>query len=129
MSLELLQDFFRELPSVEQRELRLVRFVNDPTEGVNYTSRAIALHSTGDMNKLLEDIKAEYIKDAGDRERGRLRQYTTVDEYDGSMVGTTIYSLLCSDDLIKTAFERLDVSLSNPQRDEDPFAFGANASS
>lgn len=127
MSLDLLQRLFRELPSLTQRELRLVRFVNDPSDGMNYTSRAISLYSDTDMNKLLEDIKDAYIEEDGKKERGRLRQYTTVDEYDGSLVGTTIYSLDSTNDLIGTAFNQLGNSLDKPQSEIDPFEFGANA--
>ena len=122
MSIELLQNLFAGLPSLEGKTLKLLRFKEDPKDDMAYTSREIKLYPSELMNKLLEEIQAEYIG-----KRNRLGQYTTVDKYDGSMVGTTIYSLSCIDPLIKVAYERMTTSLANPQTEVDPFDFNANA--
>ncbi len=127
MSLEMLQSLFEQLPSLDQRRLRLLKFADDPTNGMTYESRTIDLHSDSEMSKFLGDIQAEYIGAEDHRERGRLRQYVAVDEYDGSVVGTTIYSRLCSNELIKSAYERMAVSLVKPQTEGDPIDFRANA--
>ncbi len=105
----------------------MLKFADDPTNGMTYESRTIELYSDGEMSKFLVDIQAEYIGAEDHRERGRLRQYAAVEEYDGSVVGTTIYSLLCSNELIKGAYERMVVSLANPQTEGDPIDFRANA--
>lgn len=127
MSLEMLQSLFEQLPSLDQRRLCLLKFAEDPANGMTYESRAIELYSDSEMSKFLSDIKAEYVGEDGRGERGRLRQYATVDEYDGSMVGTTVYSLRCSHELVKAAYGRMTVSLANPQTEVDPIEFRANA--
>ncbi len=127
MSLEMLQSLFEQLPSLDQRRLCLLKFADDPTNGMTYESRVIELYSGSEMSKFLSDIQAEYIGAEDRRERGRLRQYVTVDKYDGSVAGTTIYSLPCSNELIKAAYECMTVSLDNPQTEGDPIDFRANA--
>lgn len=127
MSLQMLQALFEQLPNLDQRRLRLLRFADDPTRGIIYESRAIQLYSDSEMDKFLSDIQTVYIGDDRHPEKGRLRRYATVDEYNGSMEGTTIYSLPCSNELIQTAHGRMTASLDHPMTGVDPFEFGANA--
>lgn len=122
MSMDMLKNLFAELPLLESKKLELLRFCEDPEDRMVYTSREIKLYPSELMDKLLVEIQAEYIS-----KRDRLGQYTTVDKYDGSMVGTTIYSLSCSDPLIETAYKHMIESLANPQSEVDPFDFNANA--
>lgn len=123
MSIELLQNLFDQLPSLKGKTLKLLRFEEDSKNGMMYTSREIKLYPSELMDKLLEEIQAEYISG----KQKRLEQYTAVERYDGSMVGTTIYSLLCTDSLIKAAYERMVTSLANPQTEVDPLDFNAKA--
>lgn len=122
MSIGMLQDLFTELPSLKAKALKLLRFEEDPKDGMVYTSREIKLYPSELMDKLLKEIQAEHIG-----KRNRLGQYTTVDKYDGSMVGTTIYSLACTDPLIKAAYDHMLMSLSNLQTEVNPLDFSANA--
>lgn len=122
MSLEMLQRLFEQLPGLDQRRLRLLRFTENRTTGTVYESRAIKLHTDSEMDKFLDDIKAEYIG-----KRKRLNQYTAVERYDGSVVGTTIYTLPCSDTLLGAAYGRMADSLAQPKVEGDPVAFRANA--
>lgn len=122
MSLKLIKTFFDELTSLTSVNLKLLKFEEDAKEGMVYTSQEITLYPSDLMKNLLEDVKKEYTKKAG-----RLGRYTAVDPYDGSMIGTTIYSLDCTDPLIKTAYEHMLVSLAKPQTEGRPMDFKANA--
>lgn len=122
MSMKMLKDFFSDLPSLESKGLKLLRFSEDSENVMAYTSQEIKLHPAELLDNLLKEIQAEYIG-----KRNRLGQYTTVDKYDGSLVGTTIYSLPCADPLIKTAYEHMIKSLANPLTIGSPLDLNANA--
>lgn len=122
MYLDTLRRLFADLPLLDQPELKLLRFEEEPTKSVIYTSRAINLYSPDLMDNLLKAIQSEYTG-----KRDRLGQYTAVDTYDGSMVGTTIYSLSCVDPLIKAAYTHMITSLAHPKTEIDPLDFKANA--
>ncbi len=122
MSLQMLRSLFESLPSLTQLELYLLRFKNEPKNGMTYCSRAIKLQPANLMGELLEDIKEEYVGS-----KDRLGQYATVEPYDGSVIGTTVYSFDCTNELLKTPYDNLITSLANPQTETDPFTFQANA--
>lgn len=122
MSIKMLKDFFTDLPSLKSKELKLLRFSEGSENVMVYTSQEIKLYPVELLDNLLKEIQAEYT----DR-KNRLGQYTTVDKYDGSLVGTTVYSLPCADPLIKTACEHMIESLANPLAMGSPLELNANA--
>jgi len=122
MSLQTLHSLFENLPFLTKWELHLLRFEDDPKNGMTYCSRTIILHPTNLINELLEDIKREYVGS-----KGRLGQYAAVEPYDGSVVGTTIYSFDCASELLAAPYNSLITSLANPQTETDPFTFQSNA--
>ncbi len=122
MSLQMLRNLFESLPTLTQRELHLLRFEDGSGNGMTYCSRTIKLQPDDLMDELLEDIKKEYVGS-----KGRLGQYAAVEPYDGSVVGTTIYSFDCADELLAAPYHNLITGLANPQTETNPFAFRANA--
>ncbi len=122
MSLQTLHSLFENLPSLTQRELHLLRFEDGSENGMTYCSRTIELQPVDLMDELLEDIKKEYVGS-----KGRLEQYATVEPYDGSVVGTTIYSFDCANEPLAAPYNNLITSLAKPQTETDPFVFQANA--
>lgn len=122
MSLTLIQALFRTLTSLTDVDLKLLKYKENSEDDMEYTSQTIRLNPPKLLSTLLGDIQVEY---AGRKKR--LERYAAVEEYDGSMVGTTIYYLECTKPLIETAYKNLTVSLANPQTEGNPVDFHANA--
>lgn len=89
MSLQLIEEVFRNLPNGKNWSAHLLSFSHSIRRGSIYNCRKIELENSDRMLQLVQNISSAYI----DRDKKRLSKYTDVREYDGTCNGTTVYKI------------------------------------
>ena len=85
-----------------------------------YTGREIIFSPDGALSKLVTEISERYTIELS-------KNYTSVQDYDGSVVGNVIYIIAVSNDLIRENYNKLISSLAAPDTKIPPFEFYAQA--
>lgn len=123
MSLVFLKDVFKNLESCKTWSIQLLRIKTSKRHGTSYVGREITLKPAGKLNELISEISSFYIQES----KGKLVEYTDVRDYDGTVIGNTIYKLKKEYSLIKEEYETLLQAIALPDIELDPFKFNAQA--
>ncbi|MDL2302466.1 DUF4868 domain-containing protein [Lachnospiraceae bacterium OttesenSCG-928-D06] len=123
MSTEFVKMAFASLNTNPAWTLQLLRIKNSRREGTSYAGREISLFPEGRLNTFVSEIVDHYT----DENRGALKSYTGIWEYDGTTLDKTIYKIKTDNPLIATEYSDLKEALANPDVESDPLEFGAQA--
>lgn len=120
MSLGKIQNVFGSLSGAQKLSLQLLRFTISKKTRISYTGREIIFSPDGALSKLVTEISERYTIELS-------KNYTSVQDYDGSVVGNVIYRIAVSNDLIRENYNKLISSLAAPDTKIPPFEFYAQA--
>jgi hypothetical protein len=123
MSLDKLKAAFGGLNSCQAWSIQLLRITTSKKIGTRYASREISLSPPGKLLELISELSDRYAK--GDK--CQLNTFSSVSNYDGSAVGTTIYKLSIDNQLIQDEYKALIEAVAAPDTEADPFAFSPQA--
>lgn len=116
MSLNKIQEIFKEARKCDNWSIQLLHINNSKRHGTRYVGRGITLSPAERLSQFVSDISYSYI---GSPE-GKLFDYTEIRDYDGTVIGQTIYKLSADNDLIKDEYASLIYSISNPDMEVNP---------
>lgn len=122
MSLSKVDSIMKCLHTCTAWSLQLLRITDSKRLGTQYATRQITLSPDGRLAEFVAEISEQYIDEA----KGMLQKYTSVDTYDGSAVGTTIYKL-SADSIISEEFAKLIAAIAQPEMEADPLQFAPQA--
>ena len=120
MSLGKIQNVFGSLSGAQELSLQLLMFTISKKTRISYTGREIIFSPDGALSKLVTEISERYTIELS-------KNYTSVQDYDGSVVGNVIYIIAVSNDLIRENYNKLISSLAAPDTKIPPFEFYAQA--
>lgn len=120
MSLGKIQNVFGSLSGAQELSLQLLRFTISKKTRISYTGREIIFLPDGALSKLVTEISERYTIELS-------KNYTSVQDYDGSVVGNVIYKITVSNNLIRESYNKLISSLAAPDTKIPPFELYAQA--
>lgn len=120
MSLGKIQNVFESLSEAQGLSLQLLKFTISKKTGISYTGREIVFSPDGALSKMVTEISERYTAELS-------KNYTGVQDYDGSVVGNVIYKIAVSNDLIRENYNKLISSLAVPDTEIPPLEFCAQA--
>lgn len=123
MSLLELENVFKNINSCNAWSIQLLKIKTSKKYGTSYIGREISLCPRGKLHQLVNEIAMNYI----DSKKGILSSYTDITEYDGSAVGTTIYSIEAENPLIENEYKKLITAISEPDTELNPLELSPNA--
>lgn len=123
MSLDKLKAAFSSLNSCQAWSIQLLRITTSKKHGTSYASREISLSPQGKLLEFISELSDRYIKG----EKCQLNAFSSVSDYDGSAVGTTIYKLDMDNELIQDECKALIEAVASPDTEADPFEFSPQA--
>jgi len=85
--------------------------------------REITFTPSGKLNEFVSDISQRYTNS----DKGVLKSFFSVTDYDGSTIDKTVYKLNISNELIKSEYEALIAAIAMPDSEIDPLTFKAHA--
>jgi hypothetical protein len=119
MSIERLNDCFSKAEHSTDWSLQLLKITSKSHENAKYAVCQISLSPQDRLNNQVKSLAKKYLGN----EKGALSTYTTIQDYDGSVDGLTIYKLSADNPLISREYEALIRAASDPDVEADPCRF------
>ena len=123
MSLEKIQTVFSNLPAYDVWSLQLLQIKTSKRNGTSYTGREISFSPVGKLNSFVSEISERYINE----EKGVLKAFLGILDYDGSTIDKTVYKLGIDNELISSECTTLLTAVATPDSEIDPLEFKAQA--
>ncbi len=121
MSLQKINQTFDQLKSCNAWSLQLLH-ARDLEEGFVYNAHTVTVTTPGAIAAFMKELGDAYVQP-----KGRLSDYQTICDYDGSAAGHTLYRLEVSNPLIHKACKDLLHAMSHPDMKGNALDFKANA--
>ncbi len=123
MSIQKLQSIFLSLPQCDVWSMQLLKIKTSRRDGTSYTGREITLSPTGKLSEFVNDISKRYT----DSEKGILKSFTSITDYDGSTVDRTVYKLQSDNTLVCDEYDAFIIAIASPDAEVDPLELNAKA--
>src|SRR5574344_713760 len=103
--------------------MQLLKIKTSRRDGTSYTGREITLSPTGKLSEFVNDISKRYT----DSEKGILKSFTSITDYDGSKVDRTVYKLQSDNTLVCDEYDAFIIAIASPDAEVDPLELNAKA--
>lgn len=123
MSIENLKRVFAAMSGCDAWSLQLLKIKTSKREGTSYTGREITLAPAGELSDFVSEISKRYI----DTEKGVLKSFQGMTDYDGSTIDRTVYKLSTESELIQSEYNALVTAIARPDVEINPLEFKAQA--
>lgn len=123
MSIDKLQKIFTAMPRCAAWSLQLLKIKTSKRDGTSYTGREIKFTPVGKLNEFVSEIAKRYTDD----DKGVLKSFLGITEYDGSTIDKTIYTLSVENELVQSEYNNLITAIATPDSEINPLEFKAQA--
>ena len=123
MSIERLHNIFVTLSGCNAWSLQLLRIKTSKRINTSYIGREITFTPAGKLNEFVSAISHRYTN----ADKGVLKSFLSVTNYDGSTIDKTVYKLNVANELIKSEYEALITAIAEPDAEINPLEFKACA--
>ncbi len=123
MSIENLRKIFVVLPQCTAWSLQILKIKTSKRDGTSYTGREITFTPTGKLNEFVSEISERYTN----ADKGVLKSFLSITDYDGSTIDKTVYTLSIENELIQSEYNALIAAIATPDAEINPLEFKAQA--
>lgn len=123
MSIEKLHEIFNVLPRCTAWSLQLLKIKTSKRDGTSYVGREIEFTPSSRLNEFVSEISERYI----DADKGVLKSFIGITDYDGTTIDKTIYTLSINNELIQAEYNALIAAIATPDVEINPMEFKAQA--
>ena len=123
MSIEKLHEIFNVLPRCTAWSLQLLKIKTSKRDGTSYVGREIEFTPSSRLNEFVSEISERYI----DADKGVLKSFIGITDYDGTTIDKTIYTLSINNELIQSEYNALIAAIATPDVEINPMEFKAQA--
>lgn len=103
--------------------LQLLKIKTSKRDGTSYIGREITFKPEGKLNEFISEISQRYTK----ADKGVLKSFLGITDYDGSTIDKTVYRLSTENELIQSEYNSLVSSIAVPDAEINPLEFKAQA--
>lgn len=123
MSIEKLQKIFAATINYDAWSLQLLKIKTSKRDGTSYSGREIMFAPSGKLNEFVSEISVRYIN----ADKGVLKSFLGITDYDGSTIDKTVYRLSVGNELIQSEYNSLVAAIAVPDAEINPLEFKAQA--
>lgn len=123
MSLDKLNKIFTAIPSCTAWSLQLLKIKTSKRDGTSYTGREIKFTPANKLDEFISEISMRYTND----EKGVLKSFLGVTDYDGSTIDKTVYTLSVNNELVQSEYNNLITAIATPDSEINPLDFKPQA--
>ena len=123
MSLDKLNKIFTAIPRCTAWSLQLLKIKTSKRDGTSYTGREIKFTPANKLDEFISEISMRYISD----DKGILKSFLDVTDYDGSTIDKTVYTLSVNNELIQSEYNNLITAIATPDSEINPLEFKPQA--
>lgn len=123
LSIEKIQKIFAAMTNYDAWSLQLLKIKTSKRDGTSYSGREINFKPSGTLNDFVTEISNRYTEE----NKGVLKSFLGITDYDGSTIDKTIYRLLTDRELIHSEYNALITAIATPDAEIDPLEFKAQA--
>lgn len=123
MSLDKLNKIFTAIPRCTAWSLQLLKIKTSKRDGTSYTGREIKFTPANKLDEFISEISIRYTND----DKGILKSFLCVTDYDGSTIDKTVYTLSVNNELIQSEYNNLITAIATPDSEINPLEFKPQA--
>ena len=123
MSLDKLNKIFIAIPRCTAWSLQLLKIKTSKRDGTSYTGREIKFTPANKLDEFISEISMRYTND----EKGVLKSFLGVTDYDGSTIDKTVYTLSVNNELVQSEYNNLITAIATPDSEINPLDFKPQA--
>ncbi len=123
MSLDKLNKIFTAIPRCTAWSLQLIKIKTSKRDGTSYTGREIKFTPANKLDEFISEISIRYTND----DKGILKSFLGVTNYDGSTIDKTVYTLSVNNELIQSEYNNLITAIATPDSEINPLEFKPQA--
>lgn len=123
MSIEKLQKIFTATTNYDAWSLQLLKIKTSKRDGTSYSGREILFKPAGKLNGFVSEISERYTN----ADKGVLKSFLGITDYDGSTIDKTVYRLSVENELIQSEYNSLVAAIAVPDAEINPLEFKAQA--
>lgn len=123
MSLDKLNKIFTAIPRCTAWSLQLLKIKTSKRDGTSYTGREIKFTPANKLDEFISEISIRYTND----DKGILKSFLGVTDYDGSTIDKTVYTLSVNNELIQSEYNNLITAIATPDSEINPLEFKPQA--
>lgn len=123
MSLDKLNKIFTAIPRCTAWSLQLLKIKTSKRDGTSYTGREIKFTPANKLDEFISEISIRYAND----DKGILKSFLGVTDYDGSTIDKTVYTLSVNNELIQSEYNNLIAAIATPDSEINPLEFKPQA--
>lgn len=123
MSLDKLNKIFTAIPRCTAWSLQLLKIKTSKRDGTSYTGREIKFTPANKLDEFISEISIRYTND----DKGILKSFLSVTDYDGSTIDKTVYTLSVNNELIQSEYNNLITAIATPDSEINPLEFKPQA--
>lgn len=123
MSLDKLNKIFTAIPRCTAWSLQLLKIKTSKRDGTSYTGREIKFTPANKLDEFISEISMRYTND----EKGVLKSFLGVTDYDGSTIDKTVYTLSVKNELVQSEYNNLITAIATPDSEINPLDFKPQA--
>lgn len=123
MSLDKLNEIFTTIPRCNDWSLQLLKIKTSKRDGTNYVGREIKFMPDSKLNEFISEISMRYTND----DKGVLKSFLCVTDYDGSTIDKTIYTISVNNELVQAEYNNLITAIATPDSEINPLEFKPQA--
>lgn len=123
MSLDKLNKIFTAIPRCTAWSLQLIKIKTSKRDGTSYTGREIKFTPANKLDEFISEISIRYTND----DKGILKSFLGVTDYDGSTIDKTVYTLSVNNELIQSEYNNLITAIATPDSEINPLEFKPQA--
>lgn len=123
MSLDKLNKIFTAIPRCTAWSLQLLKIKTSKRDGTSYTGREIKFTPANKLDEFISEISMRYTND----EKGVLKSFLGVTDYDGSTIDKTVYTLSVNNELVQSEYNNLITAIATPDSEINPLDFKPQA--
>jgi hypothetical protein len=123
LTLDKLKNIFEKISNTDNFNLQLLQIRTSKRAGTTYTTREIVLSPERTLCNFTKEMSERYVN----KEKGILKSYIGIKDYDGSTVDKMVYKLSAENEMILDDFNSLISSIAKPDLEINPLEFSAQA--
>jgi len=123
LSLDKLNKIFTAIPRCTAWSLQLIKIKTSKRDGTSYTGREIKFTPANKLDEFISEISIRYTND----DKGILKSFLGVTDYDGSTIDKTVYTLSVNNELIQSEYNNLITAIATPDSEINPLEFKPQA--
>lgn len=111
------------MPRCTAWSLQLLKIKTLKRDGTSYTGREINFTPANKLDEFISEISMRYTND----DKGVLKSFLGVTDYDGSTIDKTVYTLSVNNELVKSEYNNLITAIATPDSEINPLEFRPQA--